>query len=48
MTMGMSLGVVLGLLVLDNIALWLPLGFGIGITVGAAIDADAEKKGMVL
>jgi len=48
MTMGMSLGVVFGLLIFDNIAIWLPLGFGVGIAIGAAIDADAEKKGMVL
>jgi tetrahydromethanopterin S-methyltransferase subunit B len=48
MTTGMSFGVVLGLILFDNIALWLPIGFGIGIAMGAAMDADAQKKGMVL
>jgi F0F1-type ATP synthase assembly protein I len=48
MTMGMSLGVVFGLLIFDNIGLALPIGFGIGLAIGAGLDAEAEKKGMVL
>ncbi|MFA1819702.1 hypothetical protein ACDX78_05805 [Virgibacillus oceani] len=47
-SMGAGIGVVLGLLVFDNIGLGLPIGFGIGVAIGAGLDADAEKKGMVL
>lgn len=48
MSIGLSLGVVFGLLIFDNIGLGLPIGIGIGVGIGAILDADAKKKGMVL
>ncbi|MGI6366235.1 MAG: hypothetical protein ACOX2G_11015 [Bacillota bacterium] len=48
MSLGLSLGIVFGLLVLDNVGLGIPFGLGLGIAIGAALDADAKKKGKVL
>src|SRR5690625_48592 len=48
LSMGAGIGVVFGLLVFDNIGMGLPIGFGIGLAIGAGLDADAEKKGLVL
>ncbi len=48
MSIGMSLGVVFGLTVFDNIGLGLPIGFGIGIAIGSGLDADAKKKGRTI
>lgn len=55
MSIGMSgIGVTLGLifaLTIDNYAflgIGLPIGFGIGIMVGTALDENAKKEGRVL
>ncbi|AIF43000.1 hypothetical protein [Virgibacillus sp. SK37] len=48
MCFGPSIGLLFGMLIFDNIGLWLPIGMGIGILIGAYLDADAGKKGMVL
>lgn len=44
MTFGISIGVLLGLTVFDNLALGLPLGTCVGVAIGAGLDADAKKK----
>lgn len=48
MCLGMSIGLVFGLTIFDNIALGLPIGMGIGVAIGSGMDADAKKKGMVI
>lgn len=48
MCLGMSIGLVFGLTIFDNIALGLPIGIGIGVAIGSGMDADAKKKGMVI
>ncbi|MBP3951726.1 glycine zipper family protein [Bacillus sp. YZJH907-2] len=46
MSIGTSIGLVLGLLIFNNIGLGLPIGIGIGVAIGAGLDADAKKKGL--
>src|SRR5690554_3447873 len=41
MSLGLIWGIVLGMLVLDNVGLGIPFGLGLGIAIGAALDADA-------
>jgi hypothetical protein len=48
MSLGLSLGVVFGLLLLDNLALGISFGFSIGIAIGIGLDADAKKKGRTI
>ncbi|MCG1028908.1 hypothetical protein J5S49_11450 [Virgibacillus halodenitrificans] len=48
MCFGPSIGLLFGMLIFDNIGFWLPIGMGIGIIIGAYLDADAGKKGLVL
>ena len=48
MSMGISLGVVFGLVIFDNIGLGIPIGMSICIAIGAGLDADAKKKGMII
>ena len=44
LSLGLSLGIVFGLLVLDNMGLGIP-GWKFGIAIEAALDADAKKRG---
>ncbi|MGM0904742.1 MAG: hypothetical protein ACQEXB_27235 [Bacillota bacterium] len=48
MSLGLSLGVVCGLLLLDNLALAVSFGFSIGIAIGIGLDEDAKKKGRTI
>jgi hypothetical protein len=52
MLFGVSLGLVFGLTVYNNISLGLPIGIGVGMALGVAIgsgkDAEAKKKGQVI
>lgn len=48
MPLGMSLGVVFGLTVFDNLALGLPISVALGISIGVAKDSEARKKGLVI
>lgn len=45
---GMSIGLVFGLIIFDNLALGLPIGMAIGIAIGSVIDADHKKKGKTI
>jgi hypothetical protein len=44
-SLGLSVGVVFGLLLLDNLALGISFGFSIGIAIGIGLDESAKKKG---
>jgi hypothetical protein len=46
--MGSGIGLILGFLLFDNIALGLPIGVGMGVDIGAAIDGDTKKKGLTI
>lgn len=48
LTIGMSIGTVIGLLLFDNIAIGSGLGMSIGTTVGILKDEDAKKKGLTI
>lgn len=48
MSLGMGVGVVFGLLLLDNLALGISFGFSIGIAIGIGLDEDAKKKGRTI
>ncbi|WP_234028562.1 hypothetical protein [Lentibacillus sp. Marseille-P4043] len=50
MSLGLSLGVVFGLTVLDIGLLGLPIGVGmcIGLAIGSGMDADAKKRGKTI
>ena len=48
MSIGVSLGVVFGLVLFDNIGLGMPIGIGMGVAIGAGLDADAKKKGLTI
>lgn len=48
MTFGIGLGMVFGLLLMNNLALGLSIGISLGIGIGAARDADAKKKGITI
>lgn len=40
---GMSYGIPFGLLLVDNLALGIPIGSLIGLVIGAGMDANAKK-----
>jgi hypothetical protein len=50
MSLGLSLGVVFGLLLLESLALGISFGFsfGIAIAIGIGLDEDAKKKGRTI
>lgn len=48
MSIGVSLGLVFGMITFDNIALGLPIGIAVGVAIGSGKDADAKKKGLVI
>jgi hypothetical protein len=48
MSLGLSLGTVFGLLLMDNLALGISFGFSIGIAIGIGLDEDAKKKGRTI
>ncbi|MFZ7134241.1 MAG: hypothetical protein ACOWWR_17990 [Eubacteriales bacterium] len=48
MTFGMSLGLIAGLLLLNNLALGLTMGMCLGLIFGSMKDAQAKKKGLTL
>ncbi|WP_230497637.1 glycine zipper family protein [Pseudoneobacillus rhizosphaerae] len=41
----MSIGVVFGLTIFDNIGIGIPIGMCFRLAIGARMDADAKKKG---
>lgn len=43
-----GLGLLLGVFMLDSIALGLALGLSLGVAIGASLDEDAKKKGRTL
>ncbi|KGP72839.1 hypothetical protein [Pontibacillus yanchengensis] len=47
-SIGTGLGLVFGSLLFDQLALGLPIGFMLGIAIGAGLDEDAKKKGNVI
>ena len=48
MPMDISLGLVFGFFLFDNIAIGLPIGLSIGVAIGSSKDADAKKKGLII
>ncbi|MFD9903413.1 hypothetical protein [Streptomyces sp. NPDC059063] len=44
LSLGPLAGVVLGLLVFDNIGLGLALGMGLGVAIGASADAARKRQ----
>lgn len=48
MAIGISMGLIFGLLLFDNIALGLPLGLAVGLAIGAGEDAKAKKDGKII
>ncbi|MYL32050.1 glycine zipper family protein [Pontibacillus yanchengensis] len=48
MSIGTGLGLVFGLLLFDQLAPGLPIGFMLGIGIGAGLDEDARKKDKVI
>lgn len=48
MSLGVSIGVVLGLTTFDNIALGIPIGISIGLLIGTSKDALAKKQNKVI
>lgn len=48
MSLGMGVGAVLGLTVLENPAIGIPLGMAIGIGVGTLLDHSAKRIGKVI
>ncbi|MCR3956483.1 MAG: hypothetical protein NUK57_09310 [Gudongella sp.] len=47
-SLGVSIGVVLGLTTFDNLALGIPIGMSIGLLIGTSKDALARKQGKVI
>ncbi|WP_409229039.1 hypothetical protein [Gudongella sp. SC589] len=48
MSLGVSIGVVLGLTTFDNLAIGIPIGMSIGLLIGSAKDALAKKQDKVI
>lgn len=48
MSLGVSIGVFLGLTTFDNLAIGLPIGMSIGLLIGSSKDALAKKKDKVI
>ena len=48
MSLGVSIGIVLGLTTFENFAMGLPIGISIGLLIGATKDALAKKQNRVI
>ncbi|HBI05307.1 MAG TPA: glycine zipper family protein [Paenibacillaceae bacterium] len=48
MSMGISFGLIFGLVIFDNMTLWLSVGLCLGLAIGSGKDADAKKKGLII
>ncbi|HZH92719.1 MAG TPA: hypothetical protein VFD79_01340 [Tissierellaceae bacterium] len=48
MSLGVSIGIVLGLTTFDNFAMGLPIGISIGLLIGSSKDALAKKQDKVI
>ncbi|MBH1940625.1 hypothetical protein I5677_06965 [Mobilitalea sibirica] len=46
--LGISFGLIFGLILFDNISMGLPLGVAFGLIIGSSMDADAKKKGKTI
>jgi uncharacterized membrane protein YccC len=48
MSMGTCFGLLFGLVIFDDMALWLSIGLCLGLVIGSVKDADAKKKGLTI
>ncbi len=48
MSLGVSIGIVLGLTTFDNFAMGLPIGISMGLLIGSSKDALAKKQDKVI